>query len=88
MSKFLRRHLLLASVIGTTGSLASSAPLSEASISSDEDLLKIKNRLLSLDSRGSTLTVEEKFISLLAVVLLRLLKIKHVKLLLMLLEPE
>lgn len=67
MSKFLRRHLLLASVIGTTGSLASSAPLSEASISSDEDLLKIKNRLLSLDSRGSTLTVEEKFISLLAV---------------------
>ena len=67
MPKFFRRHLLLASVVGTTGSLASSAPLSETLISPDEDLLKIKNRLLSLNSRGSTLTVEEKFISLLAV---------------------
>lgn len=67
MPKFLRRRLLLASVVGATGSLASSAPLSETAISPDEDLLNIKNRLLSLNSRGMTLTLEEKFITLLAV---------------------
>lgn len=67
MPKFFRRHLLLASVVGTTGALASPAPLSESSISPDQDLLNIKNRLLSLDSRGMSLTLEEKFVALLAV---------------------